>query len=360
MTEEKKDAVKKAEKKDDDGKTAAEKKASKKKAPPKRRRGRGGKPEATMRFEGSLAAAYGYFGLFLLTALCLFIPLPLAYAAARRWFFNSVAVESRKKVDVSVRYRGTGLSLMKYWPLVLPLVLGICFMLLMLVFDYRGDDWWYAVLAVVVGLFTAPAGWVRKRRYVMEHTELVIDGTPVALGFDGKSRTLLKHELLCLISIVPLSIPLPWAAARTLRWYVGDHRVEFGSTTYRPVFSGPGKGLFGWYLGMLVSPFTGFLVLGPVLNGLVKWIWRYVNVIGLEKTLEFEFEGKAGPIFGAVMLEAIVLAVAVFAGVVLFRIAGPGQTIGNLLLFFSVLAFQPLILWLVARWLVNGTEVQVK
>jgi hypothetical protein len=352
--------VKNVEGKGDAGEKSTEKKAAQKKAPSKKRRSRGGKPEATMRFEGSLAAAYGYFGLFLLTALCLFIPLPLAYAAARRWFFSSISIEARKKVDVSLRYTGTGLPLMTYWPLVLPLVLGICFVLLMLVFDYRGDDWWYAVLAVVVGLFTAPAGWVRKRRYVMEHTELLIDGTPVTLGFEGKPRALLMNELFCLLSVVPLSIPLPWAVARALRWYVGDHQVEYDSTKYRPVFSGPGKGLFGWYLGILVSPFTGFLVLGPVLNGLVKWIWRYVNVIGLEKTLEFEFEGRAGPIFAAVMFEVIVLAMALVAGVALFRIAGPGQTIGNLVLFLSVLAFQPLILWLVARWLVNGTEVQVK
>ena len=76
--------------------------------------------------------------------------------------------------------------------------------------------------------------------------------------------------------------------------------------------------------------------------------------------MEFEFEGKAGPIFGAVMLEVIVLVVAVIVGVVLYRIAGPGAVIGNLVLFCCVLVFQPLILWIVARWLVDNTEIQVK
>ena len=344
-------------KKGTDTKAADKKKTVKKKTVPKRR-SRGGKPEATMRFEGTVAAAYGYAGLFLLTALFLFIPLPLAYTAARRWFFRSLVIES-KKADVSVEYSGSGWSLMKYWPLVLPLVLGVCFAVLMLVFDYRGDDWWYAGLAAVVGIFTAPFGWIRKRRYVMEHTEITIDGEKVSLGFVGSPGKLLKHELVGLFSLIPLSIPLPWATTKALRWYVGNHRVEYGTEAYRPVFSGPGKGLFGWYLGLLLSPFVLFLPLGPVIRGVVRWFWRYVNVIGLEKTVEFDFQGENGPIFGAVFLEVFVVAVAVVVGVALFKVVGDGAVVGNLVLFLCVLAFQPLILWIVARWLVNNTEIQV-
>jgi len=355
MTETKNDAETKPAEKND-----TKKKAAKKKTPTKRRRGRGGKPEATMRFEGTLGEAYAYFGLFLLTALFLFVPLPLAYAAARRWFFRSVVIETRKKAEVSLQYTGEGMPLMPHWLLVLPLVLGIFFTILMLVFDYRGDDWWYAGLAIVVGLFTAPFGWVKKRRYVMEHTELLIDGRPVTLGFTGKPGKIMKHELLGLLALVPLTIPLPWVAASALRWYVGAHQVEYEETVYRPVFSGPGKGLFGWYLGLLVSPFLLFLIMGAIIRGTVGWIWRYVNVVGLERTVEFEFEGDNGPIFGAVFLEVIVVAVAVLVGVVLAKLVGPGAMIGNLVIFGSVLALQPLIAWLVARWMVDGTEIQVK
>ena len=343
MTEEKKDT----------GKKSTGKKSTTKKRPRKN------KPEATMRFGGTVAAAYGYAVLLLLTALFLFIPLPLAYAAARRWFFRSLVIES-KKAEVSVHYDGFGWPLMLYWPLVLPLVLGVFFTVLMLVFDYRGDDWWYAGLAVVIGVFTAPFGWRRKRTYMMEHTKISIDESEVSLGFVGSSGGLLKHELLGILALIPLSVPLPWAATSALRWYVGSHQVEYDANAYRPVFSGPGKGLFGWYLGLLISPFTLFLALGPVIRGLVRWIWRYVNVIGLEKTVEFEFEGKNGPIFGAVFLEVFVVAVAVIVGAVLFRIAGPGAAIGNLVLFFSMLAFQPLIFWIVTRWLVDNTEIHVR
>ena len=335
------------------GKEAAEKKTAAK------GRKSGGKPEATLRFEGTVAAAYGYALLFLVTALFLFIPLPLAYAAARRWFFRSLVVES-EKAEVSVQYRGKGLPLMIYWPLVLPLVLGVCFAVLMLVFDYRGDDWWYAGLAVAVGFFTAPFGWVRKRRYVMEHTEMTIDGETVALGFEGSLGALMKHMLLCIVSLVPLTILLPWAAASALRWYVGSHTAEYGGEAYKPVFSGPGKGLLGWYLGLLVSPFILFLPMGPVIKGLVRWVERYLNVIGLGKSVEFEFEGENGPIFGAVFLEVFVAAVALIVGVMLFRIVGPGAPIGFVVLFLCVLAFQPLILWIAARWLVDNTEIQVR
>lgn len=348
MTEEKKDAAKKATDK---------KETTKKKTAPKSR-SKGGKPEATMRFEGTLAAAYGFAGLFLLTALFLFIPLPLVYTAARRWFFRSLVVES-KKAEISVDYDGSGWTLMKYWPLVLPLVLGVCFAVLMLVFDYRGGDWWYVGLAVIVGFFTAPFGWIRKRKHVMEHTEITIDGTKVSLGFVGSAGGFLKHEIVCLLSLIPLSIPLPWAATAALRWYVGSHQVEYGTETYRPVFSGPGKGLFGWYLGLLISPFTLFLALGPVIKGLVRWIERYVNVIGLEKTVEFEFTGENGPISGVVFLEVFVVVIAVIVGVLLFKIAGPGAVIGNLVLICCVLALQPLILWMAARWVVNNTEIHI-
>ena len=352
MTEEKKDTHKKVVEKKTDEKTATKKTGTKKQA-------RGGKPEATMRFEGTVAAAYGYTGLLLLTALFLFIPLPLVYAAARRWFFRSLVVES-KKAEVSVHYHGSGWPMMLYWPLVLPLVLGVCFCVFMLVCNYRGDDWWYAGLAVVVGMCTAPFGWIRKRKYVMEHTELTIDGERVRLGFVGSPFGFLKHELLGMISLIPLTIPLPWATAKMMRWYVGNHRAEYGADAYRPVFSGPGKGLLGWYLGLLISPFILFLPLGPVIRGLIKWIWRYVNVIGLDKTLEFEFVGENGPIFGAVFLEVLVIAVAVMTGLVFFKIAGPGVVVGYLVVFLCVLAFQPLILWIVARWLVDNTEIQVR
>lgn len=348
MTEEKKDSAKKA----------ADKKETAKKKTTGKGRPRSTKPEAVMCFEGTVAAAYGYAALFLLTALFLFIPLPLVYAAARRWFFRSLVVES-KRLQVSVDYNGSGWPLMKYWPLVLPLVLGVCFAVLMLVFDYRGDDWWYTGLAVIIGFFTAPFGWTRKRRYVMEHTAITIDGSRVSLGYVGSPGRLLKYELVGMLSLIPLSIPLPWAATAALRWYVGSHQVEYGTEAYRPVFSGPGKGLFGWYLGLLISPFTLFLALGPVIKGLVRWIERYMNVIGLEKTVEFEFTGENGPISGAVFLEVFVVVVAVIVGMVLFKIAGPGAVIGNLVLFCCVLAFQPLILWMAARWIVNNTEIHI-
>ncbi|MBN1880883.1 MAG: hypothetical protein JW885_01805 [Deltaproteobacteria bacterium] len=353
MTEEKRDTGNTTVKKEETGKETADKKTTAK------NQSRGGKPEATVRFEGTLTSAYGNTALFLLTALFLFVPLPLAYAAARRWFFRSLVVES-KEAEVSVQYTGKGLPLMKYWPLVLPLVLGLCFAVLMLVFDYRGVDWWYVGLAVGVGIFTAPFGWVRKRKYVMEHTEITIDGKTVVLGFVGSSGALLKHMFLCILSLVPLSIPLPWAMASALRWYIGSHTVEYDAETYKPVFSGPGKGLLGWYLGLLVSPCILFLPMGPVIRGLVRWLERYVNVIGLEKSIEFEFGGENGPVFGAVFLEVFVAAVAVITGLILAEITGSGAVIGAVVLFLCVLAFQPLILWIVAKWLVSGTEIQVR
>ena len=65
----------------DTGRTETEKRDKEKKPPkkktPSKRRGRGGKPEATLRFEGSVAAAFGYFGLFLLSALFPFRLRPL-------------------------------------------------------------------------------------------------------------------------------------------------------------------------------------------------------------------------------------------------------------------------------------------
>jgi hypothetical protein len=82
---------------------------------------------------------------------------------------------------------------------------------------------------------------------------------------------------------------------------MGATDIQAGAD-FRPSFSGKGGSLFWYGVGFAIAPFFAFLIAPSLVRGLLAWAARYTNVIGLERTVEFEFTGKAGPIFGYVYL----------------------------------------------------------
>jgi hypothetical protein len=272
-------------------------------------------------FTGTGLGLFGLSLLLVLSAVLLMVPLPFVTVAVRKWLYRNIqCTNSGKKVVFS--FDGSGLALLKYWvPALLILwVSGFLF-------------WWgiagaagvvvqvAAVLGSVILLIPLAWLWTAKKRYTVAHTKVQVDSVPYTLSFSGKGRTALWHALKIVFCLFVAGLPLPWAGAAALQWCLESTLIVGKDAELKPTFSGGGGSLFWYGVGTAISPFFLFLILPSMIRGVIAWLLRYTNVIGLDRTIEFEFSGKTGPLFGYVYL---MLAICVIALVINYILGAAG------------------------------------
>lgn len=252
-------------------------------------------------FTGTGWALLGFTLAFALSGALAFIPLPAVTVGFRKWFYRNLSVtDSGTAVSFSCDARPLGL--LKYWipSLVLLAVTGAS---LYLGVSEKSDGFLSFLLIVIAILALLPLAWLwaAKRAYIQAHTKATAGATPVTFAFSGRGTTALWHGLKMIFSAFAAGLPMPWAITGAFRWCLEATDIT-AETAYKPAFSGKGSALFWYGVGVAVSPFFAFLILPALIRGLIAWAARYTNIIGLERTIEFEFTGKAGPLFGYVYL----------------------------------------------------------
>jgi hypothetical protein len=252
-------------------------------------------------FSGTGSALLGYAAALIVCGALAFIPLPFVTVAIRKWFYRSLSVTD-SGTPVSVSFDGSAAALLKYWipSLALFAVTGVS---LFFGITEKSDGFLTFLLITISILALLPQAWLwaARRTYTVAHTKASIGSVPVTFAFSGKGTTALWHGLKMLFSAFAAGLPMPWALTGAVSWCLGATDIKAG-TDFRPSFSGKGGALFWYGVGFAISPFFAFLIVPSLIRGLLAWAARYTNIIGLERTVEFEFTGKAGPIFGYVYL----------------------------------------------------------
>ncbi len=243
--------------------------------------------------------------LLLLSGALAFIPLPMVTVAIRKWFYGNLSVTDSGK-PVTFSFDGSGLGLLKYWipSLVFLAITGASFYFGV---SESSDGFLSFLLILIAILALAPQAWLwaAKRRYVLAHTKATVGSVPVTFAFSGKGTTALLHGLKMLFSLFVAGLPMPWAVTGAARWCLEATDIS-ADTSYKPAFSGKGGPLFWYGVGIAISPFFVFLILPSIFRGLIAWIARYTNIIGLDKSIEFEFSGTVGRLFSYVYLLLLV------------------------------------------------------
>jgi hypothetical protein len=252
-------------------------------------------------FSGTGWGLLGYCALLLLACVLAFIPLPVVTVAIRKWFYRNLSVTDSGKA-VSFSFDGNAIGLLKYWipSLVLLAVTGAS---LYFGISEKSDGFLTFLLITIsiIALFPQAWLWAAKRRYVLSHTSAMVGTSPVTFSFTGKGTSALLHGLKMIFSAFIAGLPMPWAITGALRWCLESTDIT-AETAYKPAFSGKGGALFWYGVGFAISPFFAFLICPSLIKGLLSWAARYTNIIGLERTIEFEFSGKANGLFGYVYL----------------------------------------------------------
>jgi hypothetical protein len=254
-------------------------------------------------FTGTGWALLGYGLAFALCGALAFIPLPIATVSIRKWFYRKLSVTDSGKA-VTFSFDGNAAGLFKYWipSLVLLAVTGFSFAFGI---SERSNGFVCFLLILISILALLPQAWLwaAKHAYVVAHTKATVDAKPVTFAFSGRGTMALWHGLKMLFSAFAACLPMPWAVTGAVSWCLGATDIT-AETDYRTSFSGKGAALFWYGVGVAIAPFFLFLILPSVIRGLLAWAARYTNIIGLERTIEFEFTGTAGRLFGYVYLTA--------------------------------------------------------
>jgi uncharacterized membrane protein YjgN (DUF898 family) len=252
-------------------------------------------------FSGTGWGLLGHCLALLLSGVLAFIPLPVVTVGIRKWFYRNLSVTDSGKA-VSFSFEGSAIALLKYWipSLVLMGITGASF--------YFGisesPDGFLSFLLILISILALlPQAWLwaAKRRYTVAHTKATVGTTPVTFAFSGQGTSALLHGLKMLFSLFAAGLPMPWAVTGAARWCLEATDIS-ADTSYKPAFSGKGGSLFWYGVGIVISPFFLFLIVPSILRGVIAWAARYTNIIGLDKTIEFEFVGTAGRLFGYVYL----------------------------------------------------------
>ena len=354
------------------GKVGEGKKGDEKKVKAK---GKGGEPQGKMEFRGNGFQMFLYFILFPLTGLLLFVPVPFVTVSIKKWFYKNLDIQAEgRKVEVS--FTGSGLGLLKYWiPSLILIAAAVVLLSIGLTKSISG------VKGFLVGFFLtdlgllalAPLPWlyVGKRKYITKNLSLNLGGGGgediAKMVFNGKGLPLFGYSVLALLSGFILFIPLPWIIVAVVKWHARSTIVTVGNEEYHPSFSGTGGSLFWYIFGMFIASIL--LIFPFVFKGLVAWFARYLNVIGLGKSVEFEFKGGAGRIYLLTILEGLVILIGSILGNIVYALSKfvvalwailTIKALGVLLLLFIVLAPQPFILTSFLKWLIKDTEIYIK
>ncbi|MBN1574449.1 MAG: hypothetical protein JW984_14725 [Deltaproteobacteria bacterium] len=358
----------------EEGKEGEEKKGDEKKTKAKDKTG---EPQGTMKFRGSGFQMFLYFVLFPLTGILLFIPVPFVTVSLRNWFFKNLGIDVEgKKIDVS--FAGSGLALLKYWiPSLILIIVAVVFLSLGLSRSVSGvKGFLVGFLLTDLGLLVLapiPWLWVGKRKYIAKNLSVNLGGVGeenvARLSFNGRGLSLLGYSVLAVLSALLLFIPLPWIIVAAVKWFSRSTIVTVGKKEYRPSFSGTGGSLFWYIIGMFIASVV--LVFPFVFKGLIAWFARYFNIIGLEKSVEFEFKGGAGRIYILAALEAFFILTGSILGNLIYILGKSGiisalwaiyaiKSFGVLLMLLIILVPQPFILTSLLKWQIDSTEIYIK
>jgi hypothetical protein len=361
----------------EEGKEGKEKKGTKAKGKKIKAEGKAEKPQGTMKFNGSGLEMFLYSLLFPLSGLLLFIPVPFAKVSLRNWFYKNLDIDVEgKKIDVS--FTGSGLALLRYWiPSLLLVIAAVVFLSIGLSRSASGvQGFMVSFLFVDLGLLALaplPWLWVAKRKYIAKNTGVNLGGggeeDVARIAFNGKGHSLLGYSVLALLSAFLLFIPMPWIILAVVKWFMRSTTVTVGREEYRPSFSGSGGSLFWYIAGMFIASII--LIFPFVFKRLVAWFARYFNIIGLEKSVEFEFKGGAGRIYLLAFLEILFVLTGSILGNFIYVMGKSGiigaawavfaiKLFGILLMFFIILVPQPFILTSFLKWQTDNTEIYIK
>jgi hypothetical protein len=325
-------------------------------APPKENAVEPKAKKTVISFTGTGLGLLGHCLVLLLSGILAFIPLPVVTVGIRKWFYENLSINDGGK-PVSVSFDGSGIDLLKYW------IPSLAFMAITGLSLYFGisesSDGFLSFLLIVISILSLlPQAWLwaAKRRYVVSHTKATVGATPVTFSFSGQGTTALLHGLKMIFSLFVAGLPLPWAITGAVRWCLEATDIT-ADTTYKPTFSGKGGSLFWYGVGVVISPVFAFLILPSVLRGLIAWIARYTNIVGLDKTVEFEFAGTAGRLFWYVYL---LLLLAVLGQVANYLLGNAPEVIRFVLvtLFFALTL--PFVAVSLIRWCAGNLEVVKK
>jgi len=252
-------------------------------------------------FSGTGLGLLGYALAAAASGVLAFIPLPLVTVAFRKWFYRNLSVSDSGK-PVTISFDGNGVSLLKYWIPSLALLAATGASLVYGISE-KTDGFLSFLLIILSILALLPQAWLwtAKRTYMVAHTRATGGTTPVRFAFSEQGTTALWHGLKMLFSAFAAGIPMPWAITGAVSWCLGATGIT-AETTYKPVFSGKGGSLFWYGVGFALSPFFAFLILPSLVRGVMVWAARYTNIIGVERSIEFEFTGTLGRLFGYVYL----------------------------------------------------------
>lgn len=353
---------------------AKEKEEKKKEEKKIKAKDRKGEPQGRMVFRGGGLQMFLYFLLFPITGLILFIPVPFVSAALRDWIYKSLDIEVEgKKIDVS--FTGRGAQLLKFWiPTLLLIITAIVLFSFGLSTTVQGTKGFLVGFSLtLLGLLAlVPIPWlcVGKRKYIAENTRVNLGGEGkeniARIAFNGKGASLLGYSVLFLLSPLLLFIPLPWIIVAAVKWLANSTTVTVGKEEYRPSFSGSGGSLLWYIFGMIIASIL--LIFPFAFKSTVSWFARYLNIIGLERTVEFEFKGGPGKIYLLSILELFFIFVGSVLGNTIYILGKSGiitalwavyaiKASGILLMLFIILIPQPFIMTSFLKWQIDNTEI---
>jgi hypothetical protein len=331
------------------------------------------KPQGQMEFHGKGIHLFLYFCLIPLISLFFYLPLPFLEVSVRNWLYKNLDITVEGK-NIDISFAGNGGALLKYWiPTLLLIAIAIVLPFFNIVATTKGFFILILLTALVI-LTLLPISflYVAKRKYILENIKVNLGGGEATeniakIVFDGKGLALLGYLVLTLLSSFLFFIPIPWIIVAVLKWFARSTTIFVGQKEYRPTFAGSGTSLF-WYMVGLVISF--FLLLFPfAYKSTVVWFTRYFNIIGLDRTVEFEFKGGAGAIYLLFLIEGFFILVGSLLGNVIYNLSKIPtalwailiiKTVGILFLLTIILIPLPFVLASFLKWQIDNTDIYLK
>jgi uncharacterized membrane protein YjgN (DUF898 family) len=310
-------------------------------------------------FSGTGSGLLGFCLLICLSAALLLIPLPFVTVGIRKWFYKNLDITNRGQKAV-FSFDGGGAGLLKYWipALVLLAISGGAFYW-GIAGNVDGFMTFLLIVISIVALFPLAWLWTAKKRYTVAHTRVDAGGEAWRLAFSGQGSGALRYGLFGIFSLFIAGLALPWAAVGALKWCLESTEINRKDKDLKATFSGKGGSLFWYGIGLAISPLFLFLILPALLRGLIGWVARFVNVIGLDETIEFEFKGKSGPLFGYVYLTLAITIGAFVLNAVLGSLGLPEAVLfAAVVLFFGVT--MPFVAAAFLRWCAANIDIVEK